>query len=128
VIDDDTGTVVAPGPLVVAGFPTTQAEVDADPDGGEAFSDFQFSLSGIAEGLRALGVRLAVRYVEPVQIRVGSRALSWPVPDDSGGVGYLLIAEECAPLMLWGVHTDEDLLDAAESYFGRPAPRTPPLR
>jgi len=117
-VDADTGVVRAAGPLVVAAFPTTQAEIDANADAGEALSDFQYTLPGVAAGLRARGVALAVRYARPVRIAAPGRTLAWQVSADSGGVGYLLLAPGRPPHTLWGVHTDSDLLEAAADWLG----------
>lgn len=119
--NDDTGVVKSTGPIVVAAFPITQAQVDSDPDIETALNDFQNYLGEIAAGLRPLGVPLAVRYASPVRLQLGARMISWPVTAHSGGVAYLLIAPGCESVTLWGVHTGTDLLDTAKPYFANPA-------
>jgi hypothetical protein len=117
--DDDTGAVVAPGPVVVAAFPVTQAEADSNEDIATALEDFQTYLPAIADSLRRLGVKFAVRFASPIRVTAGGQSMTWTVSDDSGGVGYLMLAPGKPPKAFWGVHTD--LNDEARAYFA-PAP------
>jgi hypothetical protein len=117
--DDDTGAVVAPGPVVVAAFPVTQAQVDSSEDVATALEDFQTYLPGIADSVRRLGVKFAVRFKTPVRVSAGGQSVTWAVSNDSGGVGYLMLAPGKAPKTLWGIHTS--LGEEAREYFA-PAP------
>jgi hypothetical protein len=120
-LDADTGEVKAAGAVLVAAFVATRAQVDSNADMNETLSDFEFYLPGVADSLRARGVRVAVRFARPVRINAAGRQLEWAVSQDSGGVGYLLLAPGKPPRTLWGVQTDIDLLGAADTYFAQVA-------
>jgi hypothetical protein len=115
-IDADTGQVTSSGPLLVAAFITTQAEIDSG-DGGEALSDFQFYLPSVADSLGTLGVRTAVRYARPIRIVMDRDSIVWRVEEDSGRVGYMMLRPGKPSRTVWGVMTNEDLLSEAKEYF-----------
>jgi hypothetical protein len=125
VVDADTGTVVALGPIVVAVCVITDAAADSSEALGTIRSDFENYLGDIEDSLAQRGVGFAVRNERPVHVTVGGRLVTWPVSADSGRVGYLLVAPGKPPRSVWGVHTA--LGAEADAYFGRAADpgRTP---
>jgi hypothetical protein len=127
----DNDTIAIVGPVVVAYFATTQAEVDSDGDMYEALADFQYYLPAVASGLAACGVGMMETYSSEIFFmrektieRFLPRELDMPV-------GYRMMNRSRADHTLNGVHTDVDLLTAAVEYFELPDdcwyPAKPPV-
>lgn len=126
----ENDTIAITGPVVVAYFATTQAEVDSDGDMYEALADFQDYLPAVASGLAACGVAMMETYSSEIFFvrentveRFLPRELDVPV-------GYRMMNRSRADHTLNGVHTDVDLLTAAAKYFELPGdcwyPAKPP--
>jgi hypothetical protein len=109
--------MVVNGPVVVAFFATTQAEIDANPDQGEALSDFQFYLEGMRKALDSLGVALIEQYTDTVSFTVNGRKTTWVPQKDSASVGYLFLSPRRAPNAKFGVMTNTDLLETVREWL-----------
>ena len=118
----DTAVIDIRQPTVIAHFVTTQAEVDSNPDLGEALSDFQYHLGGARATLTDWGVALEERYAPVVRYRVAGRVVRFAPPRDSA-VAYLLLAKDFPPQIYYGVLTDSDLLDRVRRFLTVPGPR-----
>jgi hypothetical protein len=105
------------GPTIVAFFaPVTRQELDSDPDTNEALSDFQFYYGQAREPLRKAGIDFPDTNSLSFRIRIGKKLQRYRM--SKIGVGYFFIAPGKEPHIVYGVMTDEDLLDAARKYFG----------
>jgi hypothetical protein len=113
----DTAVIPIQGPTVLAHFPVTQAEVDADDDVAEALTDFQFHLGNARDDLTRLGVAVAERYTPTVRYRIGDRVVTFAPPSDSG-VAYVLLTPDRAPRIYYGVLTDTDLVELTQRFVG----------
>lgn len=116
-IDADTGLVSSSGPLLVAVFATTQAEVDRSPDLGETLSDFESDLPQVADSLSRLGVHVAIRYTPVMHAEVAGHRLQWDAEQGNDGVGYFMAAPGKTPLIIRGMQDAEGVLQAATRYF-----------
>ena len=130
--ESDSGVVELTGPMVVAFFVATQAELDADPDAATAADDWQSYLPDIRDRLAARGVRLVTWTSDTLRVRErgaagGERRLALA----DSGVGYVLLRPGAAPRILRGVDTGDGVLAEGAEYFGwgttsRPPPRARP--
>lgn len=112
----DSAIIHIHGPTVLAHFPVTQAEVDADDDVGEALTDFQFYLGNARDDLGRLGVAVAERYTPTVRYRLGDRVVTFAPPRDSG-VAYVLLMPDRGPRIYYGVLTATDLLELTRLFL-----------
>lgn len=103
-------------PTIIAFFVSTQNASD-DPE-GEAASDFSFYASRVQNRLRTAGIDFELSEARTFQVRAGAKVRTFHV--GKIGVGYYLIAPGRQPKVLWGVDTDEGLVEQARAYFRIP--------
>lgn len=106
------------GPTMIAFFPTTQAEVDRNPDTGEAISDFQFYINETGKKFKEAGIKVVEVYEPNFRIQTGKSIRLFPNP--KGLAGYYFVAPGRGPHVEYNVMTGEDLIDAARRYFRVP--------
>jgi hypothetical protein len=109
--------VVVRGPTVVAFFePVPQVKLEKDPDANEALADFQLYAASLRAPLRKAGIEFHELYAHSFRLRVGNRLTTFrPIKAD---VGCYLVAPGKKPRIEYGVMTDSDLLQVANTYFG----------
>jgi hypothetical protein len=113
---------VVSGPAIVAFFPPApQSDLEASDGANEALSDFQFYADSVIVPLQKAGIRFEQAYSRSFRIRVGSKTKT--VRPRKDRAGYYFIAPGRNPHIQYGVMTDEDILDAAQGYFGTSIPR-----
>jgi hypothetical protein len=114
------------GPTVVAFVALTQQDVADDTTGGlaAAVDDFQWYLPRIGSALKARGVDLVVASEDTLLLAMPGGPQRAFVARDSVRLGYLFWGPEREPRVLWGVMTDNDVLCAAQRYFGWPQDST----
>lgn len=112
--------VVVTGRTVVAFFPpTSEAELQKDPDTNEALADFQLYASRVRDQLEKSGIEFHELYAHSFRVRVGKAVTTFhPTKID---VGYYFIIPGKKPRIEYGVMTDADLMQVANEYFGAAA-------
>jgi len=68
------------GPTMIVFFPTTQAEVDRNPDMNEAISDFQFYLGETDKRFKTAGIKVVEVYEPNFRIQSGKSIRLFPNP------------------------------------------------
>jgi hypothetical protein len=112
--------IVVDRPTIVAFFPPmTDAEMDKDPDGNEALSDFQLYARQVRKRLEASGVQFQEIYAASFTLQVHGKRRTFRPKDIQ--VGYYFIAPDKSPRIQYGVMTDLDILAVAAEYFRLPA-------
>jgi hypothetical protein len=109
--------VVVRGPTVVAFFePVPQAKLEKDPDANESLADFQLYARNARAPLSRAGIEFHELYTHSFRLRIGNKLTTFrPIKAD---VGYYLVAPGKKPRIEYGVMTDSDLLQVANTYFG----------
>jgi hypothetical protein len=111
--------IVVEGRTVVAFFPpTSNPELEKDPDLNEALADFQVYAKSVREPLKKAGVEFHELYTHSFQVRLGKMVTTFRA--NKGDVGYYFVAPGKKPRIVYGVMTDADLLQVANEYFGIP--------
>ena len=121
----DTMTVVVEGPTIVAFVPAgLEARVDADSTGEVATvtDDFFHYFAEATGSLSDMGVKWRVREADTLAFARGDRRWTWAPPADSSYVGYYLASPGTPPLVLYGVHVDDELVELVAGHLGVPVP------
>lgn len=108
-------------PTIIAFFPITQAEVDSSEDNAEALGDFNYYISTAEKRLHKAGIAIHVVNVPSFQIQTGKKLVNFQ--PNKNDIGYYFIAPGKKAHIEHNVMTDEDILDAAQKYFGIVIPR-----
>jgi hypothetical protein len=112
-------TVVVHRPTVLAFFPpVTDAELERDPGTNEALGDFQLYAMRAGPRLKKAGIDFEVFNAVKFKIKSGPVIRTFK----AGGIGYYFITPGKAPLVRFGVMTDDDIIAVAAEYFGTKAP------
>jgi hypothetical protein len=122
----DTMTVLVDGPTLVAFVPAgLQARMDADTTGEvvTVTDDFFHYLSEASDQLAGMQVALRVREADTLAFRSGARRWTWAPAADSSYVGYYLASPSRPPLVLYGVHVDDELVELVAGHLGTAVPR-----
>jgi hypothetical protein len=109
---------VLTGPTLIAFYPATPA---AGPDTSEEMStvmdDFSHHLSTATDSIRAIGFRIEMRPANSIAISHAGRENVVNLPKDSADVGYYFAAPGKAPVILYGVRTNMDLIQSARAFL-----------
>ena len=101
---------------IIAFFPAmTSDPLDKDEDTNEALSDFQFYAGAVKPRLQNAGIDFID--TDAIAFRVQTRKARLRFSAGKITVGYYFIAPGKKPHILYGVMTDEDLIDEARKYF-----------
>jgi hypothetical protein len=104
-------------PTIIAFF-SLKGDDLKDPDTHASYADFQHYVMSAKKQLGGRGVRVEQVYATTFTVQVGKSRLQFtPVRRQCG---YYFIAPGRQPQVAYGVITDDDLVDAAQRYFGRP--------
>jgi hypothetical protein len=115
-------TVLIHRPTIVAFFlPITEAEANSGEGDAEALSDFNYYLYMVRKRLESAGVEIQEVSERSFQIQDGTKTRAFET--GKVGIGYYLIAPGREPHVEYGVMTDEDLLETAQTYFGIAIPK-----
>jgi len=110
-------TYVVQKPTVLAFFPpVTEAELAKDADTNEALGDFQLYATQAGPKLKKAGIDFEV--VPAVKFKIQSGKVVRTFSSGKIGIGYYFITPGKAPLVRYGVMTDDDILEVAGKYFG----------
>ena len=117
----DIEPVAVTGPTLVAFYPVIDsATADTSADLATVMDDFSFHLADAQDGLRRLGFQVDVRRVDSLVFAQDGRTVVFRPPADSADIGYYLAAPGKRPLIVYGVRTSLDLIDAARELLGAP--------
>ena len=109
----DSVWILVNQPVFVAFFPpVTEAQTDSDSDLNTVLDDFGWHISHATDSLKAEGFRVEIRFADTLWLREGRRKWRF-VPRPDSTPGYYLTAPRRAPVILYGVRTDDDLVEAA---------------
>jgi len=101
----------------VIAFCSLAGQTKIDSDSNEALDDFEYYLGKVEGTLQRRGVDLREVNAVTFQMRVGNRLSTFHPRKDQ--CGYLPIEPGKPPHVLYGVMTDDDLLEAASRYFSK---------
>jgi hypothetical protein len=115
--------VVVRGPTLVAFFaPVTHQELERSADANEALSDFQLYARQARPALAARGVSFEELYTRSFRVSDGKHVRVFRTTPS--GVGYYFVIPGRKPHVEYGVMTSDDLINAANRYFGGVLRRT----
>ena len=110
-------TLVVVRPTLVPYFAATQAEIDAEPEIGEAMADFQHYLVAARDSLERRGVLVRELRGDSLVVRQDSTTRLLLPAEQQSAVGYAIYAPGREPRIIQGVMTDAALLAAVDEYL-----------
>ena len=112
----DSTWIVVNQPVFVAFFPpVSEAQTTEDQDLNTVLDDFGWHITQATDSLEAEGFRVEVRFEDTLWLRSGHHEWRFvPLPDSTPG--YYLVAPNRTPVILYGVRTDIDLVEAAVRF------------
>jgi hypothetical protein len=117
-VSTDSSRIVLAGPTLIAFYPAATA---AGPDTSEEMStvmdDFSHHLSTASDSLRAIGFRVEMRPVDSIFVSDAGRDIAFTPPKDSADVGYYFAAPGRAPVIMYGVRTNVDIVQRARAFL-----------
>ena len=109
-------TYVIQKPTIIAFFPpTTDAELEKNPDLNEVLGDFQLYAYQAGPRLKKAGINFEV--ASAIIFRVKNGGVVHTFKTGKVGVGYYFVAPGKQPNVEYGVHDDLDILEIARKYF-----------
>jgi hypothetical protein len=101
-------------------LPITEGEAKSGEGDAEALDDFNYYAHKVEGSLKKAGIEFPQISGRSFQIRDGTKTRLFQT--GKIGTGCYFISPSKEPHVEYGVMTDEDLVDAAQKYFGVPIP------
>ena len=113
---DEEPLITVKSPTVVAFFPpVTERELRNDPDTNEVLADFQYYAGESIEPLRQAGINFQPLFVHSFRVKVGKTVSRFQPVEPK--LGYYLIAPGKKPRIVYGVLTNDGLLNEMKNYL-----------
>ncbi|MDQ3673753.1 MAG: hypothetical protein M3365_05200 [Gemmatimonadota bacterium] len=113
----DSTRVVLTGPTLIAFYPAALPVADTSEETSTVMDDFSHHLSTARDSLRAIGFRIEMRPVDSVLVRQDGRVIAFTPPKDSADIGYYFAAPGRAPVIVYGVRTNLELVQRGRAFL-----------
>ena len=116
----DSGRAVVASLTLIAFYPSSPP-ADTDEELSTVLDDFSQHLSAARDSLRAMGFRIETQAVDSARVVQDTLGLTFQLPRDSADIGYYFAAPGRPPMIIYGVRTNTQIVQAAREFL----PRTP---
>ena len=112
----DSTRIAINGPTLIAFYPAIPPS-DTSEETATVMDDFSHHLSTATDSLKAMGFRIEMRVVDSVFLAQEKRVVEFRPAKDSADIGYYFARPGKAPMILYGVRTNGDLVQTGRGFL-----------